>query len=741
MSDFTARIMAQLDTSQAESTLNSFLNSNRQLNIDVRLNGASASAALSNMLRQLQNQAQNAGGNAGQNFARSFNSSIGSINTNNAQNTIRSLERSLASFKFDRTQINTITQQLNSMEIAVSKIRTRITQGGGLQLNVTGIDELGRAVTIVKEFDMQTQQLTTVSKTINQSFGDISRQAQAVTESCNRIRSAIDSGGIDSSIARVTAQFEKLGASGHPRLQQISTDITELRNAQNQLVNSTDNQTLVANYERFEQILSRVRNGLQIVASDNKAMASSFQIGSLDNRIANWMTNNTRASRMFGESIESLRQRLANMGGSAPLSQLKAVENEFNNITLAANRAGVTGKSFGDQLKGAFQSLTKYVSVSMLIYQSIRAFRDMANNVLEVDTAMTELYRVTSLTSSQYEKLYDNMANSAKKYGIALSDIINSTASWVRLGFNENTSNQLAEITAMYQHVTDLDEATAVKNLVTAYKGFQEQLLQTTGGDSAKAVEYIADIYDKLGNEMPVTAAQVGEGMVKCASVMEQAGASIEEVSGMITGGGSVTQDFDAFGNALKVSTLRIRGMKGDLQALGEDVDENVESISKMQTQILNLTHGKVNIFDDNGDFRNITDIYRDIASVYNSLSGTDAADLLETIAGKNRANQIQAMLKNWGEVEQAISKAQNAEGTAAQEQEVWAGSLEAALKRLSASWQIFSNDFLNSSFLKGCVNGLTTILDILDDFVNTFGSLSTIIAGASIFSIIKSIV
>ena len=40
----------------------------------------------------------------------------------------------------------------------------------------------------------------------------------------------------------------------------------------------------------------------------------------------------------------------------------------------------------------------------------------------------------------------------------------------------------------------------------------------------------------------------------------QQAGASIQEASAMIVGGGAVTQDFDAMGNALKIATLRIRG-------------------------------------------------------------------------------------------------------------------------------------------------------------------------------------
>ena len=75
--------------------------------------------------------------------------------------------------------------------------------------------------------------------------------------------------------------------------------------------------------------------------------------------------------------------------------------------------------------------------------------------------------------------------------------------------------------------------------------------------------------------------------------------------------------------------------MKGKLEELGEEVDENIQSVSKIQTQILNLTHGKVNIFEDDGEhFRNIYDVFKDIASVWDSLSDTESAELLELIAG-----------------------------------------------------------------------------------------------------------
>lgn len=61
-------------------------------------------------------------------------------------------------------------------------------------------------------------------------------------------------------------------------------------------------------------------------------------------------------------------------------------------------------------------------------------------------------------------------------------------------------------------------------------------------------------------NEFPVTAANVAEGMTKNASVMQDAGATFEQAAAMVTGGGSVTQDFASTGSALKIATLRIRG-------------------------------------------------------------------------------------------------------------------------------------------------------------------------------------
>lgn len=143
-------------------------------------------------------------------------------------------------------------------------------------------------------------------------------------------------------------------------------------------------------------------------------------------------------------------------------------------------------------------------------------------------------------------------------------------------------------------------------------------------------------------NKYAVTAAGVGEGLKRSASALDVANNTLEESAAMVAGASEVTQDPEKAGNALKVVSMRLRGMKGELEELGEDTDENVENLSKMQGQIFNLTGGHTNIFDSNGEFKSTYDILNSIAEVWDDISDTDQAELLETVAGKNAYQNAQ---------------------------------------------------------------------------------------------------
>lgn len=167
------------------------------------------------------------------------------------------------------------------------------------------------------------------------------------------------------------------------------------------------------------------------------------------------------------------------------------------------------------------------------------------------------------------------------------------------------------------------------------------------------------------------------------------------------------------------------RMMKGELEELGEEYD-NVESISKIQTQILNQTNGAVNIFDKTGNFRDTYDILNDIAEVWDKISQVDQAALLETIAGKQRGNQIAALIQSFqsGQAQKAYADAINSSGSAMQEQERWMRSLEAKTRQFEAAFQSLSNTVLDSDLLKFFVDLGTTGVKAIDGLVNALTPL-----------------
>lgn len=541
--------------------------------------------------------------------------------------------------------------------------------------------------------------------------------------------------------------------SKYNKINNPSEDLTKAYNAyKNAKKNLFDTENFTDNVvavNQYNAALETVKNQLSIVAnkerdaataakaeaSAQKEAAAAMQLRSKANNLSMsmdaWLKRNSAAAKTFGGQIRSLQAELK----SCDATRFSGIQSEFKTITTQAEIIGKTGLSMGDRLKMQFTKLSSYFSAASVIMTGIQAVKEGFQNVLDVDTKLTELYRVTDFTSSQYSDVYDTLTTSAQKYGATLTDLISQTADWSRAGFSDpDTAARLSEITSVYQHIADLDAKTSMENLLTAYKGFEPQLKKQFGGDAAAAAEHIADVYNEIDNNYATTAADIGEAVKRSASALSLAGNSLEETAGMVTGITEVTQDPEKAGNSLKVLSMRLRGMKGELQDLGEETDENVENLSQMQGKVLNLTHGKVNIFDNVGDFKSTYEIMQGIADIYDDLTDSDKADLLETIAGKNRANEVAALIQNWDRVAQATESAENSANSAMAEQEKYANSLQGRLNSLTSSIQTISNAALDSGFLKGLVSGATEAINALNKVIDTIGIIPTVatVAGAA---------
>lgn len=654
------------------------------------------------------------------------------------------------------------TSAIKSQEAAYKELLAVSKQISNIELKIGGLKSIGGHSNEIAELESQLQLLQSTYQNLATSFqGQLSptqltnlgniiydtrdklaqldaKVADTKAKLASDIQVKVNTGSFDKQLTTLETNFNKLSTSG----KSVITDIDAVRQALSNMksaVASGDMQGLITSYQQYQTALKSTTNQVDIMIQKERELANSEKLASaktaLSSQMDVWLRENSAAASQFGTQIDQLKVRLQ----SCDATSFGSIKAEFQEITRQAELAGKATLTFGDRLKNQLSKLGTYFSATMMITQTIRGLRSMYDNVVDVDTAMTGLYRVTDLSANQYSALYDQMISSAKEYGATLSDIITSTADWVRLGFNAGDAERLSEITAMYQHVTDLDNGTAVENLVTAYKGYQEQLLNLYDGDSTKAIEYVADIFDKLGNEYAVTAADVGSALTKCASAMEVAGNSIQETSAMATGITEVTQNADKAGSALKILSMRLRGTEAkDLEELGEDTDGLISNTGKLRDTIQDLSN--VDIMTDNGDFKSTYEIMDGIYEEWKEMRDTDKASLLETIAGKNRASEVAALLNNWEQVRSAMQAATDAEGTASAENEKYMQSLQGHLDTLTAVWQALSNSFLSSDFLSGALEGLTSFLSGLDAVINKVGVLPTLIGGITAALSVKNV-
>ena len=165
-----------------------------------------------------------------------------------------------------------------------------------------------------------------------------------------------------------------------------------------------------------------------------------------------------------------------------------------------------------------------------------------------------------------------------------------------------------------------------------------------------------------------------------------------------------------------KTVSARIRGAKAELEDMGEDTEGMVESTSKLRDLVKGFTG--FDIMEDEKTFKSIYDIILGIGEKWNELNDIDRAALLEALAGKRAGNALAAALNNIDDLKASYETALNASGSAMREQENYEKSIQFSIDRLKATAQDLAQDFMSSDFIKGAVDFLNTVLELLDKIV-----------------------
>lgn len=426
-------------------------------------------------------------------------------------------------------------------------------------------------------------------------------------------------------------------------------------------------------------------------------------------------------TKMSSEAKAKIKAYYHEIESGNPTMSLDRIHAEIMKIYNAEVEAGRAGRSFIDTIKNSgFHQIAAQIAGMFGFDDAINLIKEGINTVRELDTAMTEVRKVSDATEAQYASFRDTISSTAKEIASTNKELLNSSADFLRLGYSLDQASDLAKNATLFVNVGDgVDITEATEDMITAMKAFDIQ-----AEDSIK----IVDDYNQIGNKYALSATDIGEAMKRSASALEVGNNSFEESIGLITAMNEIVQNSENTGNSLKVLSLRLRGAKAELEDMGEDTDGLCDSTSKLREQVKALSG--VDIMEDDNTFKSTAQQVKELGEAFVKLDDVSQGALLEIIAGKSRSNAVAALLKNYQQIDNVIADLDDAEGSALRENEAIVNSIDGRIKVLSATAEEFWQKFIDTDFVKNAISLATDLLGLLTQIIDKFGTLPIIATG-----------
>lgn len=559
----------------------------------------------------------------------------------------------------------------------------------------------------------------------------IAKQKDAVLAAKeNRINSTVNKAQSNYDLMLHQSDSAPMSDSSLSKLKEYKTLLDELKRQQASFSNNSslfDDEKAINNFNKLSLKLKDVKKEYDALlsasikfmskienASDLKTLDSSFnakdvsQLKDAMQEFANSASNGEATLISFNAAEKTATYQIKDAKG-----QLQELHIEYDKGTNSLGR--YIGKveevqsglqKFVGGVKGKFKGALQYVMGFVGFYRILYTIKKGITYVKEIDTALTELKKVTDETDETYSRFLKTMSQTGAEVGATVSNLTNMAANWARLGYTIEQAGDLARSTAVLLNVSEFNDAeSASEALISTIQAY---------GYAAEDSMHVVDVLNEIGNNFAVSSDGLATALQDSASALMSAGNDLEKSVAMIAAANKVLQDPNQVGSALRTISLRIRGTSTKvLEEMGEETDGVVESVSKLQAKVKGLSG--VDILTDTGDYKDTYTIIKEIAEVWEQMSDIDQAALLELLAGKNRSNAMAAMLTNLDDLEGAYEDAMKAQGSAEAENEKYLNSIQGKVDLFNNAVQTMWMNFISSNAIKFVVDLGTKFVQLID--------------------------
>lgn len=683
-------------------------------------------------------------------------------------------------------QLNTIVSKLD--EISISAKGFTETFKNGLNVNAS-VEEIEKLTNRVKELETELEKIKTPTTTIpsedmKDAFPDkdVSASVESATNSIKEENNVLEQNtqkvkenadakkkltDTDKEVSNVNlSKYDNRLESYTKKTSGYDATITRFENGgwtsdtYKQRVNAV--KEAVAEYER---ILSSLKNNPDLVTEENlnklnkqeklikdnitavqnmSAAEKGYSLISAQKELDKINNILKEHSGMSREAKNQMKAYYAEIKSGNPSASLDVIHGKIMQIVNAEIEAGRGGKSMFDAIKEkAWYGVASAIGTYFGFNDFIRYGKEGVSIVRQLDTALTEMRKVSNESVQSLKKYQDTTFDTADAVGTTAKQIQNSTADWMRLGESMDTAAKSAKDANILLDVSEfegIDEATeSLVSMSQAYKDLDKM--------------DIIDVLNNIGNNYSISTDGLATALKDSASALVTANNDLNEAVSLTTAGNAITQDPSKVGAGLRTISLRLVGTeeaKEELSDLGEETDGMITTVSKLRNTIQSATSAATkdgkgfDIFDSNGNYKSTYEIMQGLADLYDEIVkkdkelGTNNLNLLlETIAGKNRSNIAASILQNGDMLRSVYEDAQNSEGSAEKELNSYLDSVDGKFQQLQNRTQEFWYNVIDTTTVKSVLDFTTDLTEGASKFFKLvekhlptiLGAIATIIA------------
>ena len=599
----------------------------------------------------------------------------------------------------------------------LEKYQAKLQSGFKTKGDITGFEKIAQSLqgslsSLEKEWSkLQAMDLGEITRLDSNTVNQIKQ----IEETFKRITSELQT--------RLTPQIEQVGKS----IAKLTT--TSSKNAGKEILDKLNAGQIKEAEKALDSYIAKQEKALQTFGkkkgvledgtpeydlddSRTKSLANTLNIYNeikkqIDNMTSSLSGYNQEASKLktdkltiMAEATDKTNQKLQQ--GSTIISGVTQKTQEYSRAVLESGKKTVELGNDIDMLKNRvshFFSLTN----SVMLFR--RILQDTIQTTKELDAAMTETAVVTDFSVADMWKELPRYTEAAKELGATIQGVYETTTLYYQQGLKTNEVFEVGTETLKMAKIAGLDYAQATDFMTAALRGFNMEVNELNA-------QKVNDVYSELAAITAADTQEIATAMTKTASIASSANMEFETTAAFLSQIIETTRESaETAGTALKTVIARFTELKKDPAEIGE-VDGEIVDANKIETALRTID---VALRDTSGQFRDLDEVFLDIAEKWDGLDTNTQRYIATMAAGSRQQSRFIAMMSDYDRTMQLVSAANNSAGASQKQFDKTLESLEAKLNKLGAAWDQFTMGIANNTLIKAGIDALTGLLNIIN--------------------------